>query len=147
MNLKKRTLKNISLKSRLLLAAAFWLGAMILAAGVGIPKLVNDYLVDDMKQQLSLTMDELTANIETNDNGNLIMAERLSDPRFNQPYSGIYWRASTQDQIIRSRSLWDKDLTIKRSPINTSVKGPKEEKLIYIEQDTSATSAQTKTAE
>ena len=67
MNLKKRTLKNVSLKSRLLLAAAFWLGAMILAAGVGIPKLVNDYLVDDVKQQLSLTMDELTANIETND--------------------------------------------------------------------------------
>ncbi|MEZ8386934.1 ATP-binding protein, partial [Vibrio splendidus] len=93
MNLKKRTLKNVSLKSRLLLAAAFWLGAMILAAGVGIPKLVNDYLVDDVKQQLSLTMDELTANIETNDSGNLIMAERLSDPRFNQPYSGIYWRA------------------------------------------------------
>ena len=108
MNLKKRTLKNISLKSRLLLAAAFWLGAMILAAGVGIPKLVNDYLVDDMKQQLALTMDELTANIETNDNGNLIMAERLSDPRFNQPYSGIYWRASTQDQIIRSRSYGTK---------------------------------------
>ena len=135
MNLKKRTLKNISLKSRLLLAAAFWLGAMILAAGVGIPKLVNDYLVDDMKQQLALTMDELTANIETNDNGNLIMAERLSDPRFNQPYSGIYWRASTQDQIIRSRSLWDKDLTIERSPIHTSVKGPEKEKLIYIEQD------------
>ena len=135
MNLKKRTLKNISLKSRLLLAAAFWLGAMILAAGVGIPKLVNDYLVDDMKQQLALTMDELTANIETNDNGSLIMAERLSDPRFNQPYSGIYWRASTQDQIIRSRSLWDKDPTIKRSPIHTSVKGPEKEKLIYIEQD------------
>lgn len=135
MNLKKRTLKNISLKSRLLLAAAFWLGAMILAAGVGIPKLVNDYLVDDMKQLLALTMDELTANIETNDNGNLIMAERLSDPRFNQPYSGIYWRASTQDQIIRSRSLWDKDLTIERSPIHTSVKGPEKEKLIYIEQD------------
>ncbi|MGO2319306.1 MAG: ATP-binding protein [Vibrio toranzoniae] len=135
MNLKRKTLKNTSLKSRLLLAAAFWLGAMILAAGIGIQKLVNDYLVDDMKQQLGLTMDELTANIETNNHGALIMAERLSDPRLNQPYSGIYWRASTQDQIIRSRSLWDKDLTIKRSPIHTSVKGPKEEKLIYIEQD------------
>lgn len=135
MNLKRKTLKNTSLKSRLLLAAAFWLGAMILAAGIGIPKLVNDYLVDDMKQQLGLTMDELTANIETNNHGALIMAERLSDPRLNQPYSGIYWRASTQEQIIRSRSLWDKDLTIKRSPIHTSVKGPKEEKLIYIEQN------------
>ena len=89
MILNTQSLKKISLKSRLLLAAAFWLGAMILAAGIGIPKLVNDYLVDDVKQQLSLTMDELTANIETNDAGMLVMLERLSDPRFNQPYSGV----------------------------------------------------------
>ena len=134
MILNKQSLKKISLKSRLLLAAAFWLGAMILAAGIGIPKLVNDYLVDDVKQQLSLTMDELTANIETNDAGMLIMAERLSDPRYNQPYSGVYWRAESQGQVIRSRSLWDKDMDIKRTTIHTSIKGPDKEHLIYIEQ-------------
>ena len=134
MILNKQSLKKISLKSRLLLAAAFWLGAMILAAGIGIPKLVNDYLVDDLKQQLSLTMDELTANIETNDAGMLVMLERLSDPRFNQPYSGVYWRAASEGQVIRSRSLWDKDMEIKRSPLRTSIKGPDKENLIHIEQ-------------
>jgi len=63
-----------------------------------------------------------------------MMLERLSDPRFNQPYSGVYWRAESQGQVIRSRSLWDKDMDIKRSPIHTSIKGPDKEQLIYIEQ-------------
>ncbi|MGC9493298.1 ATP-binding protein [Vibrio genomosp. F10] len=128
----KKNLKNISLKSRLLLAAAFWLGAMILAAGLGIPKLVKDYLTDDIKQQLSLAMDELTANIETDTNGNLVMLSRLSDPRFYQPYSGLYWTAKTTDKTLRSRSLWDKSLSFKKKPLGLTVTGAKNEKLIYI---------------
>lgn len=133
--LSKPNLKNISLKSRLLLAAAFWLGAMILAAGIGIPKLVNDYLIDDVKQQLNLTLDELTANIEVDKNNQLVMLERLSDPRFYQPYSGVYWRAATQDQTLRSRSLWDKNLSVTDKPIRKIIKGAKGESLIYVEQN------------
>ncbi|MBW3696763.1 ATP-binding protein [Vibrio sp. T187] len=133
-HLSKKNLKNISLKSRLLLAAAFWLGAMILAAGLGIPKLVHDYLVDDVKQQLSLAMDELTANIETDKNGELVMLGRLSDPRFYQPYSGLYWTAMTSEQTLRSRSLWDKNLTVKKKPLKVQIYGAKNEKLIYISQ-------------
>lgn len=132
--LSKKNLKNISLKSRLLLAAAFWLGAMILAAGIGIPKLVNDYLVDDVKQQLSLAMDELTANIETDKNGELVMLGRLSDPRFYQPYSGLYWSAMTKSQTLRSRSLWDKSFTFKKKPRDVIISGAKGEQLIYISQ-------------
>ncbi|MGF1753964.1 ATP-binding protein [Vibrio makurazakiensis] len=133
-HLSNKNLKNISLKSRLLLAAAFWLGAMILAAGLGIPKLVNDYLVDDVKQQLSLAMDELTANIETDNNGDLVMLGRLSDPRFYQPYSGLYWSAMTSEQTLRSRSLWDKNLSFKKKPLKLTITGAKDEKLIYITQ-------------
>ncbi len=131
----KGTFKKLSLKSRLLLAAAFWLSAMILAAGIGIPKLVNDYLVQDEKDQLSLSMDEITANIEINDNGNLTMPSRLSDPRFNQPYSGLYWTASTKNTELRSRSLWDKKLTFEEDTLDISpnVKGANDEKLIYIQ--------------
>lgn len=76
----QHTFKKLSLKSRLLLAAAFWLSSMILAAGIGIPKLVNDYLIKDVKQQLALSMDEITANLETNEQGKLVLFSRLSDP-------------------------------------------------------------------
>ena len=131
----KGTFNKLSLKSRLLLAAAFWLSAMILAAGIGIPKLVSDYLVQDEKDQLSLSMDEITANIEVNSEGNLIMPSRLSDPRFNQPYSGLYWTANTKGTELRSRSLWDKKLTFEEDTLDISpnVKGANNEKLIYIQ--------------
>ncbi len=127
--------KKLSLKSRLLLAAAFWLSSMILAAGIGIPKLVNDYLVKDVKEQLALSMDEITANLETNEQGKLVLFSRLSDPRFNQPYSGLYWTASTKKDELRSRSLWDKKLNFKDNTldITPTVKGAKDEKLIYIQ--------------
>ncbi len=61
-------------------------------------------------------MDELTANIETNSNGNLIMAERLSTLDLTNLTVAFIGVRRAQEQIIRSRSLWDKDLTIKRSP-------------------------------
>ncbi|OCH18969.1 MULTISPECIES: ATP-binding protein [unclassified Aliivibrio] len=133
----KDTFKKLSLKSRLLLAAAFWLSAMILAAGVGIPKLVSDYLVQDTKDQLSLSMDEITANIEVDSEGKLIMPSRLSDPRFNQPYSGIYWTIKTKGNELRSRSLWDKKLTFEEDSlsINTKVKGANNEELIYVQKN------------
>lgn len=133
----KHTFKKLSLKSRLLLAAAFWLSAMIFAAGIGIPKLVNDYLVQDVESQLLLSMDEITANIEVNSKGNLIMPSRLSDPRFSQPYSGLYWTVSTKGYELRSRSLWDKKLTFAEDnlSINTKVKGANNEELIYVQKN------------
>lgn len=110
---------------------------MIVAAGIGIPLLVNDYLVQDVKEQLSLSMDEITANIETTSEGKLIMPSRLSDPRFYQPYSGLYWTANTKNDELRSRSLWDKKFIFEDESfdINVNVKGAKNENLIYIQRD------------
>lgn len=133
-SLSKKYLKNISLKSRLLLAAAFWLGTMVLAAGIGIPKLINDHLVSDVKQQLSLSMDELTASIEIGEDNQLHMQGRLSDPRFYQPYSGLYWTANTAEQTLRSRSLWDKQILFNKKADYTLITGAKEEHLITISQ-------------
>lgn len=127
-------LKRLSLKSRLLLAATFWLGTMILAAGIGIPTLIKDYLVNDVQGQLRLAMDEITANLEATPQGNLVLSSRLSDPRFSQPYSGLYWTASSDDQSLRSRSLWDKRLLSEKHGLKSIIKGARDEKLIVIEQ-------------
>ena len=75
---------------------------MILAAGYLIPSMIKGYLVEDAQSQLRLSMDEITANLETDQNGRLILSRRLSDPRFNQPYSGIYWTINVGDHAIRS---------------------------------------------
>lgn len=129
----RRTFKKLSLKTRLLLAATLWLSAMTIAAGVSIPGLVRDYLIDDLKIQLGHTLDEITANLEVNKDGELVVEARLSDPRFNRPYSGLYWQVSHQGDTLRSRSLWDRTLTKEGKDKKAHYFGAKEEKLVTVE--------------
>lgn len=128
---KLSLIKQLSLKNRLVLAAVIWLTAMIIAAGVMVPSQVYNYMVTDTKSQLSIYMDEITGNLEVNKEGVLTLSTQLSDPRFSQPYSGLYWSASTQDNQIRSRSLWDR--TIEFDKKKSDAFGAKNEPLIFIE--------------
>ena len=137
-SLRYSPLKHLSIKNRLLLAAILWLSAMILAAGYLIPSMVKDYLVEDAQSQLRLSMDELTANLEADSNGRLSLSRRLSDPRFNQPYSGVYWSMTigenSSENSIRSRSLWDKTLVKEQHGHKTLYKGAKAENLVVLTQ-------------
>ncbi|WP_070963084.1 ATP-binding protein [Vibrio sonorensis] len=131
--MRAKTLYRLSLKRRLIMAALFWLTAMILAAGIIIPKLIHEYLADDMESRLALSMDEITAHLELTDTGQLVVTSSLSDPRFNQPYSGLYWRVQSGDEYIRSRSLWDRNIRFKEKEKKPVALGAKNEPLIYIE--------------
>ncbi|MBS9900974.1 ATP-binding protein [Vibrio alginolyticus] len=124
-------IKRLSIKSRLVLAAIVWLTAMILAAGVTIPTQVYNYMVDDTRSQLSIFMDEVAAQLEVDNTGHLSLAAQLSDPRFNRPYSGLYWSASTEASLERSRSLWDKKIEYKG--LDKDAYGARGEKLITLE--------------
>ncbi len=126
------TLKRLSIKSRLVLAAVVWLSAMILAAGVIIPTQVYHYMVDDSREQLSVFMDEIAAQLEVDHRGgHLALAAPLSDPRFSQPYSGLYWSASTKTSLVRSRSLWDQKIEYKAH--DKGAHGARDEKLVTLE--------------
>ncbi|WP_456297227.1 ATP-binding protein [Vibrio sp. AK197] len=126
-----RILTHLSLRNRLMLAALIWLSAMILAAGVVIPTQVYSYMVDETKSQLNIYMDELAANLETNNTGQLAMLSELSDPRFRRPYSGLYWSIEAGNHRLRSRSLWDR--TIESQPLKNNLLGARNEPLIHIE--------------
>lgn len=129
-NNKRSVLKRLSLKSRLVLAAVVWLTAMVIAAGVSVPNQVFNYMADDAKSQLSIYMDEIAASIEADKSGNLTLAASLSDPRFNRPYSGLYWSAQTETDLLRSRSLWDQRIESQKK--GKEYIGARGEKLIYI---------------
>jgi signal transduction histidine kinase len=130
-NNKRTLLKRLSLKSRLVLAAIVWLTAMVIAAGVSVPTQVFNYMVDDTKSQLSIYMDEIAASLEADEKGALTLTTNLSDPRFNRPYSGLYWSARTDADLLRSRSLWDQKIEAKKG-IKKEYFGAREEKLIYL---------------
>lgn len=126
--------RNLSLKSRLFLAATLWLSTMIVAAGIGIPLLVKDYLVSDIQAQLQLSLDEIAANVSVDHNKHLIMHSPLSDHRFNQPYSGLYWLIQSDRQTLRSRSLWDKTITHHTQGHRSIQQGARGETLIVLTQ-------------
>ncbi|NOH80095.1 ATP-binding protein [Vibrio sp. RE86] len=127
---KRPLLKRLSLKSRLVLAAVVWLTAMVFAAGVSVPTQVFNYMVDDTKSQLSIYMDEVSASLEADESGAISLGSSLSDPRFNRPYSGLYWSAKTESDLLRSRSLWDREIKIKDK--GRTVLGARDERLIFI---------------
>ena len=129
--LSKRSIK-LSIKSRLLWAATLWLSLMILAAGYVIPSLVSQYLVQNAQQQMTLAMDQITANLGANSKGQLSLPIRLSDPRYSQPYSGLYWTAEMGDQLLRSRSLWDQVLKQNKHGLKKGWLGAKGEPLITL---------------
>lgn len=124
-------LKRLSLRRRLVLAAVVWLTAMVIAAGVTVPKQVFSYMLDSTNEQLSLYLDELSASIEVDESGKLTLATPLSDPRFNRPYSGLYWSIDNAADQLRSRSLWDKKITFDKGEKHAL--GARDERLIYIE--------------
>ena len=101
-----------SLRSRLLLAAAVWLLVMTTSASYIVPNFIKTYLVNQETQQLSLYLDQLSGLINIQSNGSLFIEGVLSNPRFQTPYSGLYWVIQSKHQTLRSRSLWDS--TIKK---------------------------------
>ncbi|CAH1535009.1 Histidine kinase [Vibrio owensii] len=103
---------------------------MILAAGVTIPTQVYSYMVDDTRSQLNVYMDEIAAQLEVDSKGKLTLPTQLSDPRFSRPYSGLYWSASTETSLERSRSLWDKKIEYKG--LDKDAFGARDEKLITL---------------
>lgn len=129
---KRPSFSHVSLKTRLLLAATLWLSAMLLAAGYLIPNLIHQYLIQNVQNQLQLSMDEIAANLDANLQGKLTLTTRLSDPRFSQPYSGLYWSVSLGEQTLRSRSLWDKFLLAETHDQQLMYRGANGESLIVL---------------
>ena len=59
-----------------------------------------------MYQELRNQLNQLTANITLDENDAILIAE-LPDPRFDLPFSGLYWQVVEIDgDSIFSRSLW-----------------------------------------
>ncbi|WP_064608146.1 ATP-binding protein [Photobacterium sp. J15] len=118
-----------SLRSRLLIAAAVWLFVTIFATGYLVPSFIKSYLVDQEKQQLYLYLDELTAQVDVDMHGRLSRPGRLSNPRFQSPYSGLYWTLSVNGTELRSRSLWDTRIT---GDERKGFSGPNEQSLLVV---------------
>ena len=109
-----------SLRVRLLLGTLVALALALALAGVVLGGLFRDHVMRQFEATLTQQLDQLTARLAFDADGQpQIDPQALSDPRWQRPFSGLYWqldRASTDGQsrrgVLRSRSLWDGNLTL-----------------------------------
>ncbi len=124
-----------SLRLRLLIAAAIAIAAALIFAGVALTALYEQQVRNRVMQELENDLLQLLGAIEISKTGEVVIVRDLADPRFDQPFSGKYWRidqlgprTSTSANLLRSRSLWDAD------PATISANlGPENEVLVSTE--------------
>ena len=100
-----------SISRRLLLLAAVWTSLLIAIGGVALDRIVTGTIVRNFDAQLSLALPAMIAAAELDPFGEVRFNRPPVDPRFNEPYSGLYWQVAADGRMpFRSRSLWDREL-------------------------------------
>lgn len=105
-----------SLRLRLVAGVLAWVLISVAVAGWGIQQLFHQHILAQLQSELNIHLDQLTAQLQVGDDGQISLSSPPGDPRFSHPFSGLYWQISApaQDgrtvQLLRSRSLWDTHL-------------------------------------
>ncbi|WP_332813148.1 sensor histidine kinase [Ramlibacter sp.] len=104
-----------SLRRRLLAATAGVLALALLAAGWGLSALFREHAMQQFREGLQGQLDQLTARLDFDAAAQPVVdTAALSDPRWERPYSGLYWQLDGAGRagVLRSRSLWDQALAL-----------------------------------
>lgn len=102
-----------NLRFRLLAGAAVWIIVALVVAGLGLSHLFEAEVERRQVDELVNHLNQLTAALQVDGGGQPILVGTLSDPRFQQPYGGLYWQITGSGVTpLRSRSLWDFSLDL-----------------------------------
>jgi signal transduction histidine kinase len=127
-----------NLRFRLLAGAAVWVIVALVIAGLGLSRLFEAEVARRQADELINHLNQLTAALEVDSTGRPVLVGTLSDPRFRQPYSGLYWQVSSPaGGLLRSRSLWDVTLELPPAALQPAheheVPGPRGSRLLVVE--------------
>ena len=135
-----------SLRVRWLAATLAAMAVALGLAGLLLHSLFQDHVRRQFQTTLVQQLDQLTGRLEFDASGQAsIDPATLTDPRWSQPYSGLYWQldevgaASETLGEQRSRSLWDDRLhPIQDAPADGQVHvhpgtGPRQTALLQVE--------------
>jgi len=95
-----------SLAARLILLACLSFAVALGTISFVLSDQFSRYFEDRVYAELGAHLDQLTANLSFDEGGSILVSPLL-DPRFESPFSGLYWQAYRADhpQVV-SRSLW-----------------------------------------
>ncbi len=116
----------LSLHWRLWVATAVAVTLAATAAGAVLASAFRDHVERQFAFALTSQLDQLTARVAIDAQGQPVLSgEGMTDPRWSQPYSGLYWQIDATDggrrrAVARSRSLWD---AVLKAPADTAITG------------------------
>jgi len=129
-----------SLRTRLVLAGAAAIVAALLAAGIGLTYLFERHVQRSLADDLDVHVRQILAALELDAAGKPVLSRQPSDPRFNDPLSGLYWQISRDGTaVVISRSLWDSTLPLEIDKLDQGethrhqIVGPAGSKLLAVE--------------
>ena len=103
-----------SLTLRMIALAAGWIIPLLVVGGFALDDVLASAIRRNFDEQLNYAATALIATAEVGPNGEARSSRPLSDQRFLEPYSGLYWQVSVAGaEPFRSRSLWDRALAWK----------------------------------
>lgn len=103
-------MKRASIARRLLGIATLWIAGTLCTTGWLLDTLFGRHVDRTYIAELDRDLTSLAAALEWRADGKLELMRQPADPRFELPYGGAYWQASSGSQTLRSRSLWDVDI-------------------------------------
>lgn len=137
-------LSGLSLRTRLLAGSLAWIGVTLLVTSFVLTGLFRSHVERRFDAELATHLDQLLANLQTGADGRLILSRPMADPRFERPYSTLYWQVDGPGgTMLRSRSLWDQILRLPHdSPADGElhrhlIAGPDAQHLVAVERKVS----------
>ncbi len=131
-----------SLRQRLVLLAGIVLLLAMAAAWYGLSNLFEQHVERRVQFELTNHLNQLIVSLQRDKNGEYRLKKPLSDPRFLQPFSGLYWQIIGKDGVVlKSRSLWDFTLDLDNVPRNINglheytIAGPENHTLFSVVQN------------
>jgi len=107
-------LRRGSLTLRMIALAAGWIIPLLVIGGFALDDVLARAIRRNFDDQLNYAATALIATAEVGPGGEARSSRPLSDQRFLEPYSGLYWQVSAPgEEPFRSRSLWDRALAWK----------------------------------
>lgn len=106
-----------SLQLRLGVAAGALIALALILGGAGLFLIFDRALDRRTADELNHVARFLAGQLAFDAGGAPKLMQTPGDPRFENPYGGLYWQVETaRGQTLRSRSLWDKALVLPKRP-------------------------------
>ncbi len=102
-----------SLGRRMIIVATLWISILLLAGGYALNSLLGTAITNNFDDGLDYVLTQMIAAAEIGPDGEVVFSQPVGDPRFVEPYSGLYWQVNGAGfEPWPSRSLWDRQLKV-----------------------------------